>query len=297
MGKAGSGKEEDILLSWLKGDAPTPALREAAIRALGDIGSKKAAETLGKILEDGSASRFERVYSAEALAKIAWAPSLDSLVKAANGDDGTVQAAAVEAIGSFDGAAAETALLEALRDSYAKSRVAACKALGKKRLETAVPNLEYKASSDPDKGVKSEALRALAAIGSRASFEFMATLMQDRRGDASIRVLAFGLLARKDVHARQGALLAILQEESKTVDRGLYTSLVREIAQASDAPDAVELARFLLSDRDYLIRLGGIEWARVTKSTALNADIQALAEKDPAEAVRKRASEVLAQRP
>ena len=150
LGRAGSDKEEAILLAWLESDTPSPALRESSIKALGDIGSGKAGEKLVAILDNASAPRFERVFAAEAIAKIGWNKGLPSLVKAANGEDTTVQAAAVEALGSFEGAESDTALIEALRSSYAKSRIAACKAIAKRKLLLALPNLEYKVTSDPD---------------------------------------------------------------------------------------------------------------------------------------------------
>lgn len=293
LGRAGSSKEEDILLAWLKGDAPTPALKEAAIKALGDIGSKKAAESLAKILADGGSTRFERVYAAEALGKIGWDQGLEALVKAANGEDPTVRVAAIEAIGSFKGRTADTALVEALRDSFAKCRIAACKALGKRNYAEAVPNLKYKASSDPDKGVKAEALRALAAIGGEDCLAFLEAVMTDKKGDAAGRILAFGLLARKGMPGREKTLLAFFAGEAAVTDRSFYTSLVRELAAAGEAKEAAPLARLVLADKDYLIRLGGLEWARASKVPAIKPDLERLAASDPNEAVRRRAAEIL----
>jgi len=82
-------------------------------------------------------------------------------------------------------------------------------------------------------------------------------------------------------------------EEGKTVDRMFYTALVREIAGASDAPDIAPLAKILLADKDYLIRLGGLEWAKATLSPDIKTALGDLAAKDPNEAVRKKAAEIL----
>jgi HEAT repeat protein len=293
LGRAGKESEETMLLAWLDGDAPTPALREASIRALGDIGSTKAGPKLVAILDNASAPKFERIYASEALSKIRYREGVPSLIKAANGEDTTVQVAAIEALGAFDGPEVDRTLVESLRSSYPKSRIAACKAIARRMLVQALPNLEYKATSDPDKGVKTEALRAIAMLGGSEAFTFIASIMEDRRGEAAMRVLAFGLLARKDAAQRMGSLLAILSEESKTLDRALYTALVREIAAASDAPGLAPLARFLFADKDYLIRIGGLEWVRSAKAGDMRKDVEALAAGDPAEAVRRRAADIL----
>ncbi|MEI6874048.1 MAG: HEAT repeat domain-containing protein [Spirochaetota bacterium] len=293
LGRAGGEREEDILLAWIKGDSPNQQLRESAIRALGDIGSAKATESLIKIVSDAAAPRFERVFAAEALSKIGQKSALGALIKVANGEDPTVRAAAIEALGSFDAAEAERALLEALRDSFAKSRIAACKALGKKRLKSAIPNLEYKASNDPEKSVKVEALRALGEIGGTESFSFILSLLENRKGESSQRSLAFGILARKDPGSSLDALGLILAEEAKTADRTLYTSLVREVAAAGEIAEIAPLALFIMADKDYLMRLGGLEWAKTAKSPAAKTVLENLAARDPNEAVRKKANDIL----
>ncbi|HUX36989.1 MAG TPA: HEAT repeat domain-containing protein [Rectinemataceae bacterium] len=293
MGKVGGEPEEDILLSWLKGDTIQEAFREAAIQALGDMGAKKSVDWLSTLLKDSGAQRYERVLAATSLGKIAMPSSLDTLIKAAQGDDTLVQASAIAAIGNLDGAAADSALIEALRDSYPQSRIAACKAIAQKKLAIALPNLEYKATNDPDKGVKTEAVKSIAALGKKDGFAFLVKMMNDDSASPEMRRLAFGLLMRKDASSSMDALLARLGTEAKSADRSLYTVFVREIASAADAADAAPLAKILLGDKDYLIRLGGLQWAQGTKSPAIEAEVAALAMADPNEAVKKLAAHVL----
>ncbi|HUX40816.1 MAG TPA: HEAT repeat domain-containing protein [Rectinemataceae bacterium] len=293
LGKVGADPEVDLLLTWLKGDTALPAFREAAIRALGDIGSKKAADWLATTLGDNGVSRFERVIAAESLGKIALPASVDPLVKAAQSDDALVRAAAVGALGDFTDKAAEDAIVESLRDSYPAARVAGCKAIAKRKLVAALPNLEYKAQNDPDKGVKTEAIKSIAALGGKDAFGFLATIMDDANSPVDLRQLAFGLLMRDDAAGSMKALLARLTDEAKATDRTMFTALTREIAGAADASAAAPLAKILLRDKDYLIRLGGLQWARATKSPDIKADVAALASSDPSEAVKKFASQVL----
>ncbi len=293
LGKVGGDPEVELLLNWLKGDTALPAFREAAIRALGDIASKKAADWLATTLGDNGVSRFERVIAAESLGKIALPTSVDPLVKAAQSDDALVRAAAIAALGNFSDKAAQDAIVESLRDSYPAARVAGCKAIAKRKIVAALPNLEYKAQNDPDKGVKTEAIKSIAALGGKDAFAFLSTIMDDSSSPLDLRQLAFGLLMRDDATASMKALLARLADEAKATDRTMFTALTREIAGASDAPAAAPLAKILLRDKDYLIRLGGLQWARATKSPDIKADVAALASSDPSEAVKKFAAQVL----
>jgi HEAT repeat protein len=292
MGRSGGEAEEKALLDWFDGDSTTPALKEEAIRALGDIGSAKAAERLEKLVKDTEGGKSARMYACAALAKIKSPTSVSALVAAANDADPNVRASAIEALGSFDGSDAKAAIVEGLRDSYVKSRMAACKASGELRIAEAEPYLRYKATSDPEKAVKTEACKALALMGG-PSFAFLRERLEDKKTDSSIRVLCFGLLARYDPSGSLSLLEQRLKVEQAEKERSFYTALVREIANADKAPEVGSLARILLADKDFNMRIGGVEWIRKNKAAGLKGDLERIAKDDPSEALRKRAAEAL----
>jgi HEAT repeat protein len=303
MGRAGGAAEEELLLGWFDGDSATPALKEEAIKALGDIGSAKAAERLGKLIVDSTAGKAARMYACASLAKIKDGGSVGSLVKAANDADPNVRTAAIEALGAFagdkeHGESASTAIAEALRDSYAKARIAACKAAVAGDVLQALPFLRYKAQSDPEKAVRIEACRSLAALGAGAKgaedpFAFLRERLEDKKEDATIRSLCFGLLARYDPAGSLAVLEARLKAEAAEKERGLYTALAREISNADKAPEIGRLALVLLSDKDYLIRVAAIEWIRKNKAEDMKAELERLAKDDPSDLIKKRAADAL----
>jgi HEAT repeat protein len=300
MGRAGGKNEEDLLLAWFDGDSATPALKEEAIKALGEIGSVKAAARLGKLVQDAEAGKAARMFACAALAKIKDSSSVAPLVKAANDADPNVRTAAIEALGPFasEGASGEdarTAIAEALRDSYAKARIAACKAAVTGKVVQALPFLRYKGRSDPEKAVKSEACRSLAAMGGADSFSFLRERLEDKGEDADLRILCFGLLARYDPVLSMPTLEARLKAEAVEKERSFYTALAREVANADKAPGIGNLARILLADKEYLIRIAGIEWARKNKALDLKADLERFAKDDPSDMIKKRAAEALKQ--
>jgi len=292
MGRSGGETEEAALLAWFDGDSTTPTLKEEAIRALGEIGSTKAAERLEKLVKDENGGKVARMNACASLAKIKSPTSVAPLVSAANDADPNVRSSAIEALGSFGTQEARAAIVQGLRDSYVKARVSACKASGELKISEAEPYLRYKATSDPEKAVKTEACKALAVLGGD-SFAFLRERLEDKKTDSSIRVLCFGLLARYDASGSLGLLEARLKSEQAEKERSFYTALVREIANADKAPDIGSLARILLADKDYNMRVGGIEWIRKNKAFGLKGELERIAKEDPSEALRKRASEAL----
>ena len=298
LGRAGGATEEELLLGWFDSDSVTPALKEEAIKALGDIGSGKAAERLGKLIQDTAAGKAARMFACAALAKIKDASSIDPLVKAANDADPNVRTSAVEALGVFaeaegaPGEEARGAITEALRDPYVNARVAACKASAAGHLAAAAPFLRYKARSDPEKSVRTEALRSLSSLGGD-SFAFLRERLEDPKEDLGQRSLCFGLLCRYDALSSLPILKSRLAAESIEKERSFFTYLAREVSNADKAPGIGELATILISDKDFLIRVAAVEWIRKNKAAEFKSVLEQLAAEDPADLIKKRAAEAL----
>ena len=301
MGRAGGTAEEELLLGWFDSDSATPALKEEAIKALGEIGSGKAADRLDKLIQDPGAGKAARMFACDSLARIKDPASVAPLIKAATDADPNVRCSAIDALGAFASGGDEAAcreIAEALRDSFVKARVEACKAAAAGKVRQALPFLRYKAQSDPDMAVRTEACRSLAAMGESAdsadaSFAFLRERLEDTKEDSGLRALCFGLLARYDPTGSMPILQARLMTEAAAKQRDFYTALAREIAYADKAPLIGALARMLLSDQDYLIRVAAIEWIRKNKALDLKPDLERLTIQDPSDMIRRRATEAL----
>lgn len=293
LGRAGGPAEEDLLVGYLDSDEATEDLKQSAMRALGDFGSAKAADRLMKILEDAQASKTTRMVAAEALGKIGDSRAIKSLVAGANGDDLNVRASSITALGNFKASEAEAAILASLRDTAVQVRIAACKAVGNRKMDEAVPALIYKASYDPEKAVKTEAIKALGEIGGKDGPAFLRSYLETAKNESAMRVLAFGVLLRKD-KASIPALVTRFSAEAKEKDRGFYIALAKEMANGEPCPEAAPLARILFSDSDYLMRLGGLEWARRNKALEIRPDLERLSTADPSDYIKKKALEILA---
>ncbi len=293
LGRAGGPQEEEALLAYLDSEDATEDLKQGAIRALGDFGSGKAADKLMKLVEDPQGSKTTRMVASESLGKIGDPRAVKSLVIAANGDDVNVKASAVAALGHFKGGEVDKAILGSLRDASVLVRIAGCKALAARKLDEAVPALVYKANYDPEKAVKTEAIKALGEVGGKDAFAFLRSYLDAPKSETALKVLAFGVLLRKDPSSI-ASLVDRLAAEAKEKDKSLYVAFAKELAGGEPSPGGSPLARVLFADQDYLMRLGGLEWARRNKVPEIRPDLERLSVSDPSDYIRKKALEILA---
>jgi hypothetical protein len=137
-----------------------------------------------------------------------------------------------------------------------------------------------------------QAYKSLALLGGPA-FAFLRERLEDSNEGYDVRALCFGLLASKDPAGSMQLLQTRLIAESAAKDRTLYTDFAREVANASDAPQAGPLAKILLADKDFLIRIAGVEWIRKNKAIAFKGELETLSKNDPSGVIRQRAAEAL----
>ncbi len=291
FGAAGGPAEATRLVEMYDADDWTETVRIEIIRALGDIRAPEAVERLARLLEDGSAGKVLRMNAADALAKIGDERAKAAVLKAAFDEDPNVRTQAVEALGAFQGRDVEDAIVECLRDSFGKTRIAAAKAAGKRKLASALPHLKYKATSDPDRAVRETAFRAIAEIGTAEAFAFLREFLTAPKNEQAFRSMCFGLLGRNDPGSR-GPLMEQLESAIAAKDQTFFKAIAREIV-GIDGDPAVPFVERLLAHADFTIRLGALDWIKRNGNRALIDRVRALSESDPAEAVRKKAKQVL----
>ncbi|GAB1482823.1 hypothetical protein MASR2M78_16390 [Treponema sp.] len=164
------GNAKYLIDYYQERNAPEAILQEI-IGALGELKSPVSVPFLSDIIKDTEEKAVRRMAALDAIEKIGDDTGLDAVLTALASSDPNVRASAVAALGPFSQAQAEEALLEAFRDSYYKSRAGAALAAGKRRLEAAVPFLQYRALRDEVPAVRDEAIRALGSIDSSASIK------------------------------------------------------------------------------------------------------------------------------
>jgi HEAT repeat protein/predicted MFS family arabinose efflux permease len=188
---------ERDLISFL--EDPSPRVRQAAVRALRELGGAEAAsalrgfaeahrelvdadlvdalaalgdteacKVLGSFVKDSSSP--VRSAAARALGVLRCRDSASVLMEAAQDEDPEVRHAAVVALSELDCREAEPILLERVMDPVPSVRLAAARACAEMRLRSAVPRLRVAIAQAGDETVP-EIAYALAACGGHAELE------------------------------------------------------------------------------------------------------------------------------
>jgi HEAT repeat protein len=233
-GNAGDEAEgaADFLIDFYARREPSDEYRREIAAALGETGSKKGVPLLAALAEDDEARAVLRIAALESLAKIGDPQGLDAVLKAASSADPNVRSAAIGALGPFSDPSADSVILEAFRDSYYRSRIAAAQAAGERGLEGAAPYLRYRAERDEVPTVKDAAIRALGAIGNDETMAVLEALFAERKNSDRVRLLSAEMLIRHNGDRYAEKAVAELDEAKTKNQTALYNGLLRVLGGA-----------------------------------------------------------------
>ena len=164
------------------------------ITAIGATGSLKGVSFLAGIASNTDERIPLRIAALDALSKIGDPEGLEAVLACVSTNDPNVRSAAVAALGPFSGDAVDSAILDAFRDSYYRTRIAAAQASRDRRLAAAVPYLRYRAERDEVPNVKDEAIRALGAIANEEAVSVLDSLFTERKNADRVRLVAAEML-------------------------------------------------------------------------------------------------------
>lgn len=168
----------------------TVNIRAEILLALGKLGDKSSKDLLESVAANEGEERILRHYACSALGEIGDPDSLGTLLEVYKSDDAVTRSYAFYGISKIDAKEADEILLRALRDSYWKIRVYACEGIGEKKLQQAVPALQYKAEKDPELQVRTAAIEALSAIGNGEALKTVYSVFEDENENTRERLSA-----------------------------------------------------------------------------------------------------------
>jgi len=197
IGNSGSGSSsaEYLIDLYEKSNSEDESRREVVV-ALGAAGSASAVEFLAGIASDGDARATLRMAALESLAKIGDQNGLDAVLSCVSATDPNIRSTAVTALGPFSGKAVDDAILDAFRDSYYRTRIAAAQASRQRKLAAAVPYLKFRAERDEVPAVKEDSIRALGAIADGESIKVLEALFTERKNSDRVRITAGEMICR-----------------------------------------------------------------------------------------------------
>jgi len=246
------------------------------ITAIGDTKSSIGVDFLVNIVTNNDERIPLRIAALGALSGIGDERGLDAILSCVSTNDPNVRSAAVAALGPFSGEAVDRAILDAFRDSYYRTRIAAAQASRDRRLSAAVPFLRYRAERDDVANVKDEAIRALGAIADSEAIEVLDSLFSERRNPDRVRILAAEMLMNNDASSFFRKVVIELEEARLRNQTNLYNGLVRVAGETKidgETDDIEDLARNFMRNGSAVEKLFGLDMAANNNLTMLRDDI------------------------
>ncbi|MDR1505718.1 MAG: HEAT repeat domain-containing protein [Treponema sp.] len=263
-------KTAEFLVDYYTNRDPGDENRREIIVALGSAGSKKGVPFLVSIAENDDERVPLRMAALEGLSGIGDRDGLPAILGAAASNDPNVRASAIAALGPFEGEDVDTAILEAFRDSYYRTRIAAARASQNRKLTEAVPYLKFRCENDDVPNVRDEAVKALGAIGNSDARGVLENLFGDRKNSDRIRVGSAEMLLQNDSPGYAEKVIDEMDYAKAKNQTALYNGFLRVLGSAT-APVLEELAkRFFAS--------GGVIEKSYALDICLNNNFRSLTE-------------------
>jgi HEAT repeat protein len=296
LGRASSADKEaadeaaDFLIDFYNNREVGDDNRREVIVALGATGSKKAVSILVELAENTDERIPLRIAALDALSKIGDEEGLNAILSCISTNDPNVRSAAVAALGPFSGEEVDNAILDAFRDSYYRTRIAAAQASRDRKLAAAVPYLKFRTERDDVPNVKDESIRALGAIANSEAIEILDSLFKERKNSDRIRLLSAEMLMKNAGGKNLGRLIAELDEAKLKNQTALYNGFLKIIGEAKidgDTSEMESLTRRFLQNGGIMEKLYGLDMAANNNLDKLSADIKALLNDKNESLVRK----------
>ena len=301
LGRAASASERyaeeaaDFLVDYFENRNPGNENTRDIIIAVGATGSVRVVPFLVEIASNPDERIPLRIAALEALSRVGDPSGLEAVLGCIGANDPNVRSAAVAALGPFSGEEVDKAILDAFRDSFYRTRIAAAQASRERRLVEAVPYLQFRAERDDVPNVRDEAIRALGEIANDEAISVLDSLFTERKNSDRVRLLAAEMLMRTAGEKNLGRLIVELDEAKTRNQTVLYNGFLKVVGEAVINGDTVEmenLTRHFLRSGGIMEKLYGLDMAANNELKNLSEEIKALTE-DRNESLARRARRTL----
>jgi HEAT repeat protein len=268
--------------------------RSVIITAIGATGSSKGVPFLVDIVTNTDERIPLRISALDALSKIGDDDGLEAILSCVTTNDPNVRSAAVAALGPFASEAVDRAILDAFRDSYYRSRLAAAQASRERKLVAAVPFLRFRAERDDVPNVRHESILALGAIANEEAIEVLDNLFSGRRNSDRVRIAAAEMLMKNTQGRNFSKLVAELEEARVRNQTNLYNGLLRVVGETvieGDKTEIENITRRFFASGTVMEKLYALDMAANNNLTVFRAEIMALS-RDRNEGIARKARQI-----
>ncbi|MDR0315782.1 MAG: HEAT repeat domain-containing protein [Treponema sp.] len=278
LGRIGADADDtaEYLIEYYTDRDPGDDNRRDLIIALGSVGSTLGVSFLSDIASNSEERISLRIAALDSLSKIGDPDGLEAILACVSAQDPNIRSSAVAALGPFSGDDVDNAILEAFRDSYYRTRIAAAQASRQRQLAAAVPYLKYRAERDDVPTVKDEAIRALGAIATSEALEVLDSLFIERRNADRIRMLSAEMLMKNEPAQYLSRLIVELDEAKQKNMTPLYNGFLKVLGETR-TENMESVARRLMQTSGIIEKSYGLDIAANNDLVSLSEEIKILA--------------------
>lgn len=263
LGETG-GKEEALFLAdYLDRDDLNVSQRQSLMRVLGRIKAVETWQKISEIAKDENENTFVRMYAAEAIGAMEKPESEDILVELFESNDPNLRTYVIKGISYFNDKKSSDLIIQALRDSQYKVRLEAVSAVGKNRIDKAVPFLIFRCKDkDEQKQVKEKCYSVIADLNTSDGNDYLISVLKDKKiGDATKAKVSAALLEYN--HAGTQEVIELARSALKSdIQKNLRYALGKEFAKYDRSEFADICAEYIASD-DVATQGTGLDiWAK-----------------------------------
>lgn len=263
----------EYLIDYYENNETSDNNRMEIIAALGELGISGGVGFLVGIAGNNDERVTRRMAALSALSKIGDPGGLETIIDCVSSSDPNLRSTAVGALGPFSGGDVDNAIIEAFRDSFYRTRIAAAQAANERKLEAAIPFLKFRAERDEVPQVKDEAIKALGNIGTGECFTIVSDIFFERKNSDRVRITAGEVLITQKADDYAEKFAAELDEAKSKNQTALYNGFCRVIAAAL-TPKISGLASRFLESGGVVERSYAMDMAVKNNLTSLGDQIQ-----------------------
>ena len=286
LGRVSGGDESnetaEYIIDYYENRDPVDDSRREMITALGATGSAAAIPFLAGIASDNEERAPLRMAALDSIAKIGdtsppdGGAGLETIIACVAARDPNVRAAAVTALGPFSGTKVDEAILDAFRDSYYRTRIAAAQASRQRKFAAAVPYLKYRAERDEVPAVRDDSIRALGAIANNESIAVLEELFTERKNSDRVRIISGEMLMQNQPERFLDRLVMEMDEAKQKNQNALYNGLLKVVGEAKCA-NIEGIAQRLIRHSGVIERSYALDMAANNNLASLADDMRAIA--------------------
>ncbi|MEX2444559.1 MAG: HEAT repeat domain-containing protein [Alkalispirochaeta sp.] len=262
---------------------------------LGRRGDPDVFDFVSEIIQEGEEAQTTlQRYAIDTLGKLGDPRALPTILSQFDSSDAMTRAYAVNALANFDTPEANRALVDSLRDDFWRVRVAALETIAERKMTDALSAVMYKARRDPEKRVRLEAVKTVAALDQTEGWELLRERFQEERTAVDERGAIADELIRHNLGQSLDTILEVVESEWDEENSRVLDTIGRIISQVEN-PEIEPIATRYIDHPNFILQIYGLRAVARSRLTGLAEITEERQEEGNHRAVRQAAARALEQ--